>query len=313
MNRVTIGKTGLSAFSIGLGAGVVGNTMMYPNVTEAMGKNLIHAAFDEGIDFVDTAYLYGLGRSEELIGEAVNQRGNREKVVISTKLSPSPEYVNGTVKTDIRPSALRKAAEDALVRLKTDYIDILFLHFPDSRTPLGEAANALADLRKEGKIRAIGASNLDFRQLQEFNAGGHLDVFQTEYSLLARHAEEHILPYCMEKEISVIPFYPLAAGLLAGRYKADDVFTDASRANHPLFQCDAYLKNLKKVEKLKRFAEQKQAEPAQVALSWLLHQPGIDLIIPGATRPGQLKTNIKTANLHLSKDELKQMDQIFSS
>lgn len=170
MKNVNIGKTGLNAFNIGLGTGVVGNAMMYPKVTDEMGKDLIHAAFDEGIDFIDTAYLYGLGRSEELIGETVKQRSNREKIVISTKVSPSPEFVNGAVKTDIRPSALRKAADEALIRLQTDYIDILFLHFPDSRTPLGEAADALAQLKKEGKIRAVGASNLDFDQLQEFNA-----------------------------------------------------------------------------------------------------------------------------------------------
>ncbi|MCY9272018.1 aldo/keto reductase [Bacillus inaquosorum] len=313
MKNVNIGKTGLNAFNIGLGAGVVGNAMMYPNVTEEMGKDLIHAAFDEGIDFIDTAYLYGLGRSEKLIGEAVKQRGNREKIVISTKVSPSPEFVNGAVKTDIRPSALRKAADEALIRLQTDYIDILFLHFPDSRTPLGEAADALAQLKKEGKIRAVGASNLDFHQLQEFNAEGHLDVFQTEYSLLVRHAEEDILPYCREKNISVIPFYPLASGLLAGRYKHDDVFTDVSRSNHPLFQRQAFLENLEKVEKLKQFAEQKQAEPAQIALAWLLHQPGIDMIIPGATLPEQLRANLKTADIHLSEDDLKQMDRMFGS
>ncbi|MDQ0113782.1 aldo/keto reductase [Paenibacillus harenae] len=309
--KTAIGKTGLQAFHIGLGAGVVGNTMMYPKVTEDMGKEIIHAALDHGIDFIDTAYLYGLGRSEELIGEALQQRGIREQVVLSTKASSNPQFAEGGLEVDNSPAALRQAVEDSLQRLRTDYIDIFFLHFPNSHTPLDEAAAALAELKREGKIRAIGASNLDFNQLQQFNADRHLDILQTEYSLLARKAEEQIIPYCLQHGISVIPIFPLSSGLLAGRYNKDDVFTDTARMNHPLFQREAYLESLERVERLKAFAQQKRQEPAQIALAWLLQQPGVDHIIPGASRPEQIEDNLRTLDVQLSEDDLRKIDAIF--
>lgn len=310
-SKTAIGKTGLQASKIGLGAGVVGNTMMYPKVTEDMGKQLIQAALEYGIDFIDTSYLYGLGRSEELIGEALQLAGCRNDVVISTKASPNPQFVDGVVLVDNSPSALRQAVEDSLQRLRTDYIDIFFLHFPDRRTPLDESAGALAQLKQEGKIRAIGASNLDIRQLQEFNADGHLDILQTEYSLLVRNAEEQIIPYCLRHKISVIPVFPLASGLLAGRYKKEDEFTDAARMNHPLFRREAYLGSLERVEQLKALARQIDSDPAQLALAWLLKQPAIDLIIPGATRPEQIKINLRTLDVQLSEADLGTMTPSF--
>ncbi|MBT2289347.1 aldo/keto reductase [Paenibacillus albidus] len=193
------------------------------------------------------------------------------------------------------------------------YIDIFFLHFPDSRTPLSEAADVLAELKLSGKIKAVGASNLNFAQLQEFNSAGHLDVLQAEYSLLVRQAEADVIPYCLEHGISLIPFFPLASGLLAGKYKKDDVFSDVSRMNNPLFQQDAYPANLERVDRFKAFANDKEAEPAQIALAWLLTRPAVDLIFPGATRPDQIESNLQTLSVHLSEDELKQLDVIFGN
>ena len=312
-HTVTIGKTGLSAFKLGFGAGVVGNSMMYPKVDDNLSRQLIQTALDQGINFIDTAFLYGMGHSEELIGEALKKHGGREHLVISTKASPNPSFTEQGLQVDNSPAALRQAVDDSLLRLQTDYIDLFFLHFPDSRTPLGEAAETLAELKKSGKIRAIGASNLSFEQLLEFNANKHLDVLQAEYSLLVRQPEKDIIPYLLQHDISLIPFFPLASGLLAGKYKKEDVFTDTSRLNNPLFQKEAYLANLERVEQFKAFAQAKGAEPAQLALAWLLTRPVVDLIIPGATRPDQIESNLLTLNVHLNEDELQQLDSIFKT
>jgi myo-inositol catabolism protein IolS len=309
--KTKIGRTELSAFKIGLGAGAVGNQMMYPNVTEETGKQLIHTALDQGIDFIDTAYLYGMGRSEELIGEVLKERGGRDRLVISTKASSNPKFVNGTIEVDNSRPSLRQAVEDSLRRLQTDYLDVYFLHFPDTITPLAEVAGTLAEMKQEGKIKAIGVSNVNFEQLKQFNEDHHLDILQTQYSLLVRDAEAEIVPYCLDHHISIMPFFPLAAGLLAGKYKQNDTFNDMSRMNNPLFQREAFLANLELVEQLKAFARNKGAEPAQVALAWLLSRPGIDVIIPGAKRPDQIEGNLQTLKVQLNEKEIQEISTIF--
>lgn len=185
------------------------------------------------------------------------------------------------------------------------------MHFPDGRTPLEEVAGTLKELKDEGKIRAIGASNLDFEQLQAFNRDGYLDVLQSEYSLLKREAEKDLLPYCVEHRISFIPYFPLASGLLTGKFTKDATFDDI-RAKDPLFQGEAFLQNLEKVDKLKAIAQSKNAETAHVALAWLLAQDGIDAIIPGAKRAEQVQQNLKTNEVQLTKEEINQIDHIFS-
>lgn len=311
-NNSIIGRTGLNAFKIGLGAGPVGNQIMYPNVTDETGKQIVNTALDQGINFIDTAFLYGLGRSEELIGEIIKERGGRDRLVISTKASPDIKFVDGVMEVDNNRPALRQAVEDSLARLQTDYLDLYFLHYPNTKTPLAEVANTLAELKQEGKIKAVGVSNVTFDQLLEFNADGHLDILQVQYSLLVREAEMQIIPYCLDNQISIIPFYPLAAGLLAGKYTKNDTFNDMSRLNNPLFHGEAFLANLNRVERLKTFALNKGVETAQVALAWLLTRPGVDVIIPGAKRPDQIENNIRSLDVRLSEDEIQEINQMFS-
>ncbi|UOE58317.1 aldo/keto reductase [Priestia filamentosa] len=310
-NKVCIGKTGLQSSKMGFGAGVVGNAMMYPKMDDHKSEELLYSALSHDIGMIDTAYLYGMGRSEELIGEVIRKQGVRDQLILSTKASSNPQFGEDGLKVDNSPSALREAVNDSLKRLKTDYIDIFYLHFPNSSTPLLEAAFTLAQLKKEGKIRAVGASNLSFEKLQEFNKEGYLDVLQAEYSLLVRTVEKDIIPYCLKNNISLIPFFPLASGLLAGAYKEDDVFTDTSRSNNPLFQKDAFLANLKRVDQLKEFAKRREVQPAQIALAWLLTRPSVDVIIPGATRSDQINSNLQALNIQLTENELYKLDHIF--
>ncbi|QNP16725.1 aldo/keto reductase [Bacillus pumilus] len=309
MKKVTLGRTDLQVNPIGLGTNAVGGHNLFPNLSEDAGRELVETALDQGVNFLDSAFIYGLGRSEELIGEIIAKRGGRENLVLATK--GAHKEVNGQIELDNSRDFLREQVENSLKRLQTDNIDLYYMHFPDGRTPLEEVAGTLKELKDEGKIRAIGASNLDFEQLQAFNRDGYLDVLQSEYSLLKREAEQDLLPYCVEHRISFIPYFPLASGLLTGKFTKDATFDDI-RAKDPLFQGEAFLQNLEKVDKLKAIAQSKNAETAHVALAWLLAQEGIDAIIPGAKRAEQVLQNLKTNDVQLTKEEINQIDHIFS-
>ncbi|MED4802782.1 aldo/keto reductase [Bacillus atrophaeus] len=304
----TLGKTDLQVKRIGFGANAVGGHNLFPNLNDETGRDLVRTALDGGVNFIDTAFIYGLGRSEELIGEIVSERGGRDQLVIASK--GAHKEVNGGIELDNSREFLRGEVEKSLKRLKTDYIDLYYVHFPDDKTPMAEVAGTLKELKDEGKIKAIGASNLDFKQLQEFNADGYLEVFQSEYSLIHRDAEKDLLPYCEEQGISFIPYFPLASGLLTGKFTKDSTFDDIRKDNLQ-FQGETFIKNLEKVDKLKALAEDKQAETAHLALAWLLTRPAIDAIIPGAKRPDQLTNNLRTLDIQLTDDEAEYISGIF--
>ncbi|AME06534.1 aldo/keto reductase [Bacillus siamensis] len=304
----TLGRTDLRVKRIGFGANAVGGHNLFPNLNDETGKELIRTALDGGVNFIDTAFIYGLGRSEELIGEVVAERGVRDSLVIASK--GAHKEVNGQIELDNSREFLRSEAEKSLKRLKTDVIDLYYVHFPDGKTPLSEVAGTLKELKDEGKIRAIGASNLSFGQLQEFNADGYLEVFQSEYSLIQREAERDLLPYCEKNGISFIPYFPLASGLLTGKFTKDTVFED-SRKNRPPFQGEAFHQNLERVDKMRAVAEEKGVQTAHIALAWLLSQPAVDAIIPGAKRPDQLKHNLDALDVQLTEDEVQYISDIF--
>ncbi|MCY8934206.1 aldo/keto reductase [Bacillus atrophaeus] len=304
----TLGKTDLQVKRIGFGANAVGGHNLFPNLNDETGRDLVRTALDGGVNFIDTAFIYGLGRSEELIGEIVSERGGRDQLVIASK--GAHKEVNGGIELDNSREFLRGEVEKSLKRLKTDYIDLYYVHFPDDKTPMAEVAGTLKELKDEGKIKAIGASNLDFKQLQEFNADGYLEVFQSEYSLIHRDAEKDLLPYCEEQGISFIPYFPLASGLLTGKFTKDSTFDDIRKDNLQ-FQGETFIKNLEKVDKLKALAKDKQAETAHLALAWLLTRPAIDAIIPGAKRPDQLTNNLRTLDIQLTDDEAEYISGIF--
>ncbi|MET4655483.1 myo-inositol catabolism protein IolS [Exiguobacterium sp. PvP048] len=310
MNKsVKLGKSNLTVNPIGLGTNAVGGHNLYPNLDEQAGRDLVRVALMNGINFLDTAYIYGPERSEELVGEVWSETVEREEVILATK--GAHQLVDGKVVMNNSPEFLKQAVEDSLKRLRTDYIDLYYIHFPDEDTPKDEAVAALAELKAEGKIRAIGVSNFSLEQLKEANKDGHVDVYQGEYNLFKRDAEKEILPYIREHGISFVPYFPLAAGLLAGKYDADTKFDDL-RKNDPLFQEDVFKDNLAKVDLLRPIAEAKDAEVAHIVLAWYLAQDGIDAIIPGAKRADQVTDTIRTLDVELTEDEIRQIDHIFS-
>ncbi|MBT2574644.1 aldo/keto reductase [Bacillus sp. ISL-51] len=303
-----LGRTNLQVKRIGFGANAVGGHNLFPNLNDETGKDLVRTALDGGVNFIDTAFIYGLGRSEELIGEVVQERGARDRLVIASK--GAHKEVNGQIELDNSREFLRGEVEKSLKRLKTDVIDLYYVHFPDGKTPMSEVAGTLKELKDEGKIKAIGASNLDFQQLQEFNADGYLEVFQSEYSLIHRDAEKELLPYCEKNGISFIPYFPLASGLLTGKFTKDAAFDDI-RKDNPQFQGETFLQNLEKVDKLKAVAEEKGTQTAHIALAWLLSRPAVDAIIPGAKRSDQLKNNLNALDVQLTEDETQYISDIF--
>lgn len=304
-----IGNSELIVNPIGLGTNAVGGHNLFPDLDEQAGKELVKSAIENGINFIDTAYLYGPGRSEELVGEAVKESGRRDELVIATKISPI--FNDDGMEQSNAPAFLKEEVEKSLKRLQTDYIDLMYIHYPDEDTPKDQAIQALKELKDEGKIRAIGVSNFSLEQLKAANKDGHIDVFQGEYNLLARSAEQELFPYLKDQGISFVPFFPLASGLLTGKFTKADTFTDL-RENLPAFQGEAFEKNIDKVEKLRPIAEDKGTDIAHVVLAWYLSRDVIDAIIPGAKRSEQVLNNLKALEVELSDAEISEIDNIFT-
>ncbi|MCY9135217.1 aldo/keto reductase [Bacillus atrophaeus] len=310
MQKTRIGKSDLQVFPIGLGTNAVGGHNLYPDLNEEAGKELVREALRSGVNLLDTAYIYGVGRSEELIGEVLREY-NREDVIIATKAAHRKEGDDFVF--DNSPAFLKQSAEDALKRLQTDYIDLFYIHFPDDHTPKDEAVKALHELKKEGKIRAIGVSNFSLEQLKEANKDGFVDVLQGEYNLLNREAESTFFPYIMENNISFVPFFPLVSGLLAGKYTEDTTFPEGDlRREQENFQGDLFKENIKKVNQLAPIAEKHNVGIAHVVLAWYLARPEINILIPGAKRAEQLKDNMKTVNVELTKEDISFIDELFA-
>lgn len=306
--QVRIGKTDLYVTQIGLGANAVGGHNLFSGLNDETGKEVVRTALDNGINFLDTAFIYGPEHSERLIGEVLKERGQRDKAVIATK--GAHKFVNGKVVFDNSPAFLRASVESSLKRLQTDYIDLFYIHFPDEATPKAEAVGELKKLKDEGKIKAIGVSNFSIEQLKDANSDGYVDVLQSEYNLLQREAEKELLPYTKANNISFVPYFPLAAGLLGGKYTKDTTFTDI-RANHPLFQGETFARNLEKVEQVRQIANALNAEVAHVVLAWYLTRDSIDALIPGAKKPEQVLENLKTLSVRLSQTDIDKIDHIF--
>lgn len=304
-----LGNTDLEVNPIGLGAMAVGGQNLFPQVDEAMSREVFTTAIQHGMNFIDTAFYYGFGRSEELIGEILKETGKRHDIVLATKASH--EFVGDDIVLNNTPEFLTQSVDEALQRLQTDYIDVFYIHNPDDYTPKDEAVGALKLLRDAGKIRAIGVSKFTPEQLKEANKDGYVDVYQGHYNLLERSAETTYFPYMVEHGISFVPFYPFASGILAGKYNENMTFND-HRARKSHLHGEAFAKNLAKVEQLRPIAEEKQADIAQIVLAWYLTRDAIDAVIPGAKRSDQVLSNLKATEVNLSEEDIQTIDQIFS-
>ncbi|MGM8211255.1 aldo/keto reductase [Virgibacillus sp. W0430] len=311
MNKVILRGTDIAVNPIGLGTNAVGGQRLYPTIKDEAGRELLRTALENGIDFWDTAFIYGPKRSEEIIGEILQETGGRQRVVLATKAAH--RFVDNKTVVDNSPAFLKQAVDDALTRLQTDYIDLFYIHFPDEATPKYESVGALKELKDAGKVRAIGVSNFSKEQLEEANQDGYVNVFQGEYNLIQRQAEKELFPYTIQHNISFVPFFPFASGLLAGKYDESTTFAKGDlRNDKPHFKGEAFRDSLQKVAELNGMAKDKNIEVAQLVLAWYLKQKAIDVIIPGAKKGEQAIKNLHAQNVQLSTGEIMKIDQLFS-
>ena len=269
---------------------------------------VVDAAIDSGINLFDTADIYGGGQSEEYLGRAI--KGRRDKVLIATKFGMKM----GEGKEGGKPAYIRQAVEDSLRRLDTDHIDLYQIHKADPATPIGDTLGALTDLVKAGKVREIGCSNFSAQQLGEAAKvqGAHFASVQNEYSMLHREPEAEVLPECQHLGIAFLPYFPLANGLLTGKYRKGQPFPKSSRAEDGFGPKVFTNENLALVDALRQFAESRDHTLLELAVSWLASKPVIASIIAGAKTPEQVKANASSVNWRLTEADLATVNGILA-
>jgi aryl-alcohol dehydrogenase-like predicted oxidoreductase len=294
---------------IGLGTWAIGG-WMWGGSDETESIKTIHAALDRGINLVDTAPVYGFGRSEEIVGIALAQGGRRNQAVIATKVGLA--WKDGKPYRNASKSRIVKEAEDSLRRLQTDAIDIYQVHWPDPNTAIEETAEAMAALYRAGKIRAIGVSNFSPAEMDAFRGVAPLHTAQPPYNLFERGIENSVLPYCRDKNITTLVYGSLCRGLLSGRMGADTRFTgDDLRRNDPKFQSPRFQQYIAAVEKLDRFAQVNYNKRViHLALRWLLDRPGVGVALWGARRPDQLVPVADVMGWRIDADAMAEIDRI---
>ena len=296
-----LGRSGLTVSAVGLGCNNFGMRIDADATAEVVNQSI-----ESGITFFDTAEMYGGGKSEEFLGAALGKR--RDEVVIATKFGgpkgPGPGQAPGSRRNAIR------ACEDSLRRLGTDYIDLYYQHYPDVLTPVEETLEALSDLVGQGKVRYIASSNLLGWQIAEADhaaTDGGLQRFigsQIEWSLLNRAVEHEVVPACRRYEVGVVPYFPLASGLLTGKHQRGVPFAEDSRMSAPYFASIATDANWDKIERLTKVAEASGHTILELAICWLLSQDGVSSVLTGATKPEQVVANVAAGEWRLTNQEL---------
>ncbi len=309
MEYTIISGTDMKVSRIAQGTWAIGG-WMWGGTDESESIRTIHAALDKGINLIDTAPVYGFGVSEEIVGKAIEQKGHREKVCIATKVGL--EWHNGSVSRNSSPDRIRNEVQDSLRRLRTDYIDIYQVHWPDLAVPIEETARTMQALFKEGLIRAIGVSNYSPEQMDRFMSVSQLHTVQPPYNLFERQIERDVLPYVREKHLSAFAYGPLCRGLLTGTMRPDTRFTgDDLRQSDPKFQQPRFTQYLNAVQQLDNLAQKKYGKRVMdLAVRWVLDQPGITAALWGARHPAELDAVAGALDWKLNAETLATIDQI---
>ena len=318
MQKVTFGRTDLEITPIGFGAWAIGGTGWGgawgpQDDDEAVGA--IRRAVELGINWVDTAAVYGLGHSEELVARALKDLPDSDRPYVFTKCSLVWDE-SGDVSNVLKKDSVRRECEDSLRRLQVDVIDLYQIHWPNPDEDIEEGWGALAELKEEGKVRHIGVSNFDVSQMERAEAIAPVETLQPPYNMLNRAVEDEILPYCGEHNIGVIVYSPMRSGLLTGKMTPERVKnlpSDDWRRNADDFQEPKLSKNLELVEKLVEIGDRHGRSPGEVAIAWTLRHPAVTAAIVGGRRPDQVDGTIGAAGFRLSEDEVEEIEAAIPS
>ncbi len=307
MKLADIPGTSLKLSPVAIGTWAIGG-WMWGGTDEAESIATIRAALEHGINIVDTAPVYGFGRSEEIVGKAIAESRLRSNVVIATKTGL--QWEGGRVARNASRARIMREVEDSLRRLQTDYIDVYQVHWPDPLVTIEETADAMLQLFAQGKIRAIGVSNFSVVQMERFRRAAPLHVLQPPYNLFERGIEADLLPYCRENNIATLGYGALCRGLLSGRMRADTVFDgDDLRRTDPKFVAPRFAQYLAAVDKLDRLAQRFGKRVIHLAVRWMLDQ-GITTALWGARHPGQLQPVDEVTGWSLDASAKAEIDQI---
>jgi aryl-alcohol dehydrogenase-like predicted oxidoreductase len=301
MEQRKLGTQGLVVSALGLGC--MGMSWAYGPRDDEESIATIHEAIDLGVNFLDTAEVYGPFINEELVGRAI--QGRREHVILATKFGFKIGPDGKTLGTDSRPARIKEMVDASLQRLGTTHIDLLYQHRVDPQVPIEDTVGAMAETVKAGKVRFLGLSEASPRTVRRANAIYPISALQSEYSLWERGVEAEVIPTCRELGIGFVPYSPLGRGFLTGQVKrAEEYGSDDVRRNHPRFQGDNFDRNMSLVDVVREVAARKGCTPAQIALAWLLHQ-GPDMVpIPGTKRRSYLRENVAATAVRLTAEDL---------
>ena len=297
---------------IGYGAWGIGGAPFWNNEGDNKSIESIKISYENGINFFDTAPVYGFGHSEKLIGKALKQV--RDKVIIATKcgLRWGKESLSSLRKDASRKSILEEI-DQSLRRLDTDRIDLYQVHWPDLETSHNETMETLLEIQNQGKIRYIGLSNYSAEQIKESLQYGKIISLQPEFSLLAREIEKDTVPLCLEKKIGIIAYSPLASGVLTGKYHKKTKFKDwRSKGIIGTFTGEGFVDNISKVDRLREIAREEGKTCGQTAINWVLRQPGLVTALVGVKNSSQMEENIKAIGWQPSKENCKKIEEIFA-
>jgi len=307
MPSITVGHSDLVVSVIGLGC--MGMSEFYGSADEAESIATLHHALDIGVNFLDTADIYGPFKNEELVGNVV--RARRDEVVLATKFGIQRSEKGEFIGINGRPEYVRQACDASLRRLGIDTIDLYYQHRVDESVPIEETVGAMAELVQAGKVRYLGLSEASPEMIRRAHAVHPISALQTEYSLWSREPEGGILDTTRELGISFVSYSPLGRGFLTGQISSpDDLAADDWRRNNPRFQGDNFQKNLDLVHAIRAMADEKEVTPAQLALAWVLKQGDDVVTIPGTKRQRYLEENAASTAIELSDNDMKRLDGI---
>ena len=304
-----LGKDGPWLSEIGLGTWAIGGPWEWgwgpQNDQESI--QAIHKGLDYGINWIDTAAAYGLGHAEEIIAKAL--KGNRQKVFLATKCGLVWDD-NGKVSNNIQPESILKEAEDSLRRLKTDYLDLYQIHWPDGKTPIEDSWAAFIRLKEQGKIRYPGVSNFGVDLLARCESIAHVNSLQPPYSLLDRHIEKDILPWCQKQGVGIVAYSPLQSGLLTGKFNKSKLAKDDWRIRGKYFKEPWFSKNLQFAVELRTIASRYNKSLIHLAIAWVLMNQVVSSAIVGVRCVNQVEEMMGSADWELKKEDLQEIEKI---